>query len=97
MSESKWIERLRSRENLERLRNQARPIDIQSLIEANILDRRGAWFEIKDPDRVPEQVWAKVSAVQTSSPGMIQLADHDKVAKAAHALYEQLSGEPFNE
>ena len=51
-------------ELLEVAESLAMPIDLDQLITDGVLQKRGGWYEILDPNRLPECAWRKIKAIK---------------------------------
>ncbi len=55
----------------------ATPIDFDELIAQGVLEKKGAWYVIKDMSRLPEHARRKIK--QLKSPNLVQFHKHKKI------------------
>lgn len=70
----------------------ATPIDFDALEAAGVMERKGAWWRIHDPEALPEHVMRHARAMKQTSDGSV-LVRFGKPSRAAANLYERLSEE----
>jgi hypothetical protein len=49
------------------------PIDFDGLTKAGVLEKKGAWYVVKDMTALPGHVQAQISSIQTSKPGQMMV------------------------
>lgn len=85
----------RSDELVEQARLLATPIDFESLIAEGIIEERGDWYAIKDPERLPAHAWKRGYALKTEtgadSTVLVKFTSESE-RKAAERLYQQMTG-----
>lgn len=80
-----------SREELmERTRELAVPLDLESLQRSGILRKSGSWYEVLDWERLPEHAKVKISAIETGEKRRVKFEDTSRAAaKLLKSLQEQ--------
>jgi len=59
------------RELEHRARELVTPIDFDALIEAGILEKKGAWYRVLKNEELPEHAKAKISSMKTDKNGTL--------------------------
>lgn len=48
----------------------SKPIDFDALIEQGVLEKSGAWYVVKDMNKLPDYAQAQISGLQTHKNGI---------------------------
>jgi CRISPR/Cas system CSM-associated protein Csm5 (group 7 of RAMP superfamily) len=73
-------------EMLEKAKKLATPINFEVLIDQGVLEKKGAWYQVLDMNRLPEHAKAQIS--EFSSDGKVKFS---KNIKSAQKLVNKLS------
>ncbi len=88
--------KLPSRQEIIELAKQlATPIDFTKLEEAGIIEKKGAWFKIKNLKNLPEYASRQVRSIKTDSRGNCYV-QFPKSWKRAQVLYRRMTGKAYN-
>ena len=60
----------------------ATPIDFDALIQAGVLEKKGAWYQINDWNALPEHARVKISAIRSDDTTFVKFrAPSKRLAK----------------
>ncbi len=76
------------------LKEHATPIDYEKLEADGVLQKKGAWYQVKDIRTLPEYIGGQVTAVKNDSKGncFVKLP---KSWKKAQQLYKKVTGKEY--
>ena len=77
-------------------RQLATPIDFEELEKAGLIEKKGAWFKIKNLNILPEHALKQVRAIKSDGKGN-SFVQFPKSWKRAQKLYRQMTGKEYEE
>jgi len=86
----------RNDELIEQARLLATPIDFEAVISEGIIEKRGDWYAIRDPERLPAHAWKRGYALSMGTgpdSGVLVKFTSESKRKAAERLYQQMTGQ----
>lgn len=77
-------------------RQLATPIDFEELEKAGVIEKKGAWFKIKNLNILPEHALKQIRAITSDGKGN-SFVQFPKSWKRAQKLYRQMTGKEYEE
>lgn len=76
---------------LQKAKERSTPIDFEALIEAGVLKKKGAWYEILKSKELPKEAMAQVSTMrqETGKPPLVKFR---KPSKALARIVKEQEG-----
>lgn len=74
----------------------ATPIDFESLENAGVIERHGAWFKLLDFNALPKHAWQQARAIKSDSKGNNYI-QFPKSWEKAQQFYKRMTGKDYNE
>jgi len=83
-------------EIIELARKLATPVDFEQLEKEGVIEKKGAWYKVKDFKSLPVHAYDQIRSVKNDSNGNC-LVQFPKSWKRAQQLYRRMTGKEFDE
>ena len=74
----------------------ATPVEFEQLEKEGIIEKKGAWYMVKDFDKLPEYASRQINAIKTDGKGN-NFVKFPKSWKKSQQLYRKMARKEFNE
>ncbi len=74
----------------------ATAVDFELLEKKGVIEKKGAWYKIRDINSLPEYARQQVRAIKTDAKGNC-LMQFRRPSKKAQQLYRRMSGKEFTD